>query len=103
MPTVATLASIAGIGSLGLGLARDGFPAINSGMSTTEILAQLPRLTPVEREAVRARLDDIDAAAPLTPDEKRLIDERVAAYRQNPGASVAWAVAEADIRKQLGL
>lgn len=72
-------------------------------MSTTEILAQLPRLTPAERDAVRARLDDIDAAAPLTPEEKRLIDERVAAYRQNPGASVAWAVAEADIRKQLGL
>jgi hypothetical protein len=72
-------------------------------MSTTEILDQLPRLTPAEREAVRTRLDDIDAAAPLTPEEKRLIGERVAAYRQNPGASVAWAVAEADIRKQLGL
>lgn len=72
-------------------------------MSTSEILAQLPRLTPADREMVRARLDDIDASAPLTPDEKRLIDERVAAYRQNPGASVSWAVAEADIRKQLGL
>ena len=83
MPTVATLASVAGIGSLGLGLARDGFPAINSRMSTTEILAQLPRLTPAEREAVRARLDDIAAAAPLSPDEKRLIDERVAAYQND--------------------
>lgn len=72
-------------------------------MSTTEILAQLPRLTPAEREAVRTRLDDIDAAAPLTPEEKHLIGERVAAYRQNPGAGVAWAVAEADMRKQLGL
>ncbi|SDR67001.1 hypothetical protein [Opitutus sp. GAS368] len=72
-------------------------------MSTTEILDQLPRLTPAEREAVRARLDDIDASSPLTPEEKRLIGERVAAYRQNPGASVAWFVAEADIRKQLGL
>jgi hypothetical protein len=72
-------------------------------MSTTEILAQLSRLTPAEREAVRSRLDDIDAAAPLSAEEKRLIDERVAAYRQNPGAGVSWAVAEADIRKQLGL
>lgn len=72
-------------------------------MSTTEILNQLPRLTPAEREAVRTRLDDIDAAAPLTPEEKRLIAERVAAYRQNPGASVTWAVAEADIRKKLGM
>jgi Putative addiction module component len=72
-------------------------------MSTTEILAQLPRLTPAEREVVRSRLDDIDAAAPLSPEEKKLIDERVASYRQNPGAGVSWAVAEADIRKQLGL
>lgn len=72
-------------------------------MSTTEILDQLPRLTPAEREAVRTRLDDIDTAAPLTPEEKRLIVERVASYRQNPDASVAWAVAEADIRRQLGL
>ncbi len=72
-------------------------------MSTTEILDQLPRLTPAEREAVRTRLDDIDAAAPLTPEEKRLIVERVTAYRQNPGASTTWAVAEADIRKQPGL
>jgi hypothetical protein len=72
-------------------------------MSTAEILNQLPRLTPAEREAVRTRLDDIDAAAPLTPEEKRLINERVAAYRQNPGATVTWAVAETDIRKQLGM
>ena len=72
-------------------------------MSTAEILEQLSRLTPAEREVVRARLDDIDAAGPLTPEEKQLISERVAAYRQNPGAGVTWAVAEADIRKQLGL
>ena len=72
-------------------------------MSTTEILAQLPRLTAADREMVRARLDDIDAAAPLTSEEKRLIDERVAAYRQNPGAAVSWTVAEGEIRKQLGL
>jgi hypothetical protein len=72
-------------------------------MSTTEILAQLPRLTPADREIVRARLDDIDASAPLTAEEKRLVAERLDAYRQNPGAAVSWAVAEADIRRQLGL
>ena len=72
-------------------------------MSTPEILAQLPRLTPADREMVRARLDDIDSAAPLSPEEKRLVDERVAAYRQNPGAGISWAVAEAEVRKQIGL
>jgi hypothetical protein len=72
-------------------------------MSTTDILAQLPRLTAAEREAIRLRLDDLDAGAPLSPEEKRLIDERVAAYRQNPAASVSWAAAESEIRQQLGL
>lgn len=85
-------------------LARRAFSRIKYDcMSTTEILAQLPRLTAAEREAVRARLDDIDATAPLSPEEKQLIDERVAAYRQNPGSGVSWAVAEAEIRKQHGL
>jgi hypothetical protein len=72
-------------------------------MSTTEILAELSRLTPTEREAVRHRLDDLDAGAPLTPEEQKLIAERVANYRQNPGASMSWTVAEGQIRQQLGL
>ena len=72
-------------------------------MSPTEILAQLPRLTAEERDEIRSRLDEIDTAAPLSADEKRLVDERVAAYRQNPGATVIWAVAEAEIRKDLRL
>ena len=69
--------------------------------STTDILEQLPRLTAAEREAVRARLDDMDAAAPHSPEEQRLVKERVAAYRRNPGATVAWPVAEAEIRRRL--
>lgn len=72
-------------------------------MSTSEILAQLPTLTSADRDKVRSQLDAIDSAAPLTPDEKRLIDQRVAAYRQDPGAAVSWAVAEDEIRKQAGL
>ena len=72
-------------------------------MSTTEILAQLPALTPADREKVRSQLDAIDSAAPLSPEEKQLVDERVATYRQNPGAAVAWVVAEEQIRKQVGL
>jgi len=72
-------------------------------MSTTEILAQLPTLTPADRDKVRSQLDAIDSAAPLSPEEKRLVDQRVAAYRQNPSAAVSWAVAEDEIRKQVGL
>ena len=72
-------------------------------MSTTEILAQLPALTPADREKVRAQLDAIDSATPLSPEEKRLVDRRVAAYREAPDAAVAWAVAEGEIRKKTGL
>ena len=72
-------------------------------MSTTEILAQLPALTPADREKIRSQLDALDAAAPLSSEETRVIEERVAAYRQNPGSSVSWAVAEEEIRKQIGL
>ena len=72
-------------------------------MSTTEILSQLPRLTPEERDLIRHRLDAIDSSAPLTPAEKQIITQRVSAYRQNPDAVVSWAIAEAEIRKQLGL
>ncbi len=72
-------------------------------MSTTEILAELPRLTALERESIRTRLDEIDSSAPATAEEKLLIDERVAAYRQNPSAGVTWHAAEEEIRGQLGL
>eukprot|EP01035_Chromulina_nebulosa_P032899 gene32899-44004_t len=64
---------------------------LSLAMSTTEILAQLPTLTPVDRERVRAHLDALDAAAPLSREEKQLIHERVAAHRQNPDSAVTWA------------
>lgn len=79
------------------------FPLSLLRMSTTEILAQLSRLSAAERDAVRSRLDAIDSAAPATPEEKRLIEERVASYRANPDRTVSWGVAEQDIRKQTGL
>lgn len=76
---------------------------IIADMSTSEILAQLSRLTAGEREQVRAKLDEIDSAAPLSPEEKQLIDERVAAYRQRPDAVRSWSVAEKEIRDELDL
>lgn len=72
-------------------------------MSTTEILAQLGQLSPEDREVVRARLDAIDSAAPLSEAERELVAQRVAKYRQNPNATTSWAVAEPEVRKQLGL
>ena len=75
------------------------FPA----MSASEILAELHRLTPANREKVRSHLDAIDSAAPPSSVEKQLIDQRVATYRTSPGAAVSWAFAEKEIRRQIGL
>ena len=72
-------------------------------MSTSEILSELHRLTAAERETIRVRLDDIEAASPLSSEEKALVDKRVSAYRQNPDYLQAWTVAEAEIRKELVL
>jgi len=58
-------------------------------MSTAEILAELSRLTPSERDAVRSRLDDLDASEPPSAEEMKLIDERIADYRKNPGAALS--------------
>ena len=71
-------------------------------MSTTEILAQLPALTAANREKFRSHLDAIDSASPLSAEEQHLIQARVTAYRQNPGATVSWSVAESEIRQRVG-
>ena len=72
-------------------------------MSTSEILQELTKLSPAQREIVRNRLDALDEAEPLSPQERRIVEERLAAYRQRPDDVESWKVAEADIRKQLGL
>ena len=71
-------------------------------MSTTEILAQLPALTAANREKFPSQWDAIDSASPLSAEEQQLVQSRVATYRQNPGATVSWSVAENEIRQHVG-
>lgn len=54
-------------------------------------------------EIAQPKQGDAEARARLSLEEKRVIDERVAAYRQNPSSVVSWTVAEDAIRKQHGL
>lgn len=63
----------------------------------------MPALSPADCDRVRLQLDAINAAAALSPEGKQLVEQRVVAYRQHPGAAVAWAVAEEEIRKPIGL
>ena len=73
-------------------------------MSTTEILARLPALSPEERAVIRDRIDALDdAVMELSPAERRMVADRVASHRRTPDAGTSWAVAEAAIRQELGL
>lgn len=76
-------------------------------MSKTEILSELPKLTPAERQEIRlhlARLDGeqwLDGDDPLTDAEKALLDARLAAYEKDPEAGSSWAEVEARIKTRL--
>lgn len=76
-------------------------------MSKTEILAELPKLTPDERFEIRvklAELDDdrwLDEDDPLTDEQKALLDARIADMERNPNASISWDEAKKRIEARL--
>jgi len=77
-------------------------------MSKAEILAEIPKLTPQEREEIYlklAELDDnkwMDADDPLTDADKALIESRIAAHEQNPQTAVPWEEVDARLKQRLG-
>src|SRR5439155_7823995 len=69
-------------------------------MSKTEILQELPRLTPEERQEVRLRIAELDLEdwldeGVLTDTEKALIEERFREMEANPQTSIPWEEAKA--------
>jgi len=69
-------------------------------MSKTEILQELPKLTPEERQEVRLRLSELDREdwldeGVLTDTEKALIEERFRDMEANPQTSIPWEEAKA--------
>ena len=69
-------------------------------MSKADILRELPKLTPEERQEVRVRLAELDQdhwldAGLLTDSEKALIEERFRELEANPDASIPWEEAKA--------
>jgi putative addiction module component (TIGR02574 family) len=76
-------------------------------MSKADILAELPRLTPADRQEIRltlAKLDGeawLDEAEALTDAEKALLDARLAAYAKDPDAGSSWEEVESRIRARL--
>ena len=77
-------------------------------MSKAEILAEIPKLTPQEREEIYlklAELDDnkwMDADDPLTDADKALIESRIEAHEKNPQTAVPWEEFDARLKQRLG-
>lgn len=75
-------------------------------MSKNEILTELPKLTPEERQEVRELLAAIDGTdwlddGQLTGDEKALIDSRLDECERNPGSFILWDEAKATLNARL--
>ena len=70
----------------------------NLRMSKTEIIQELPKLRPEERQEIRAKLNELDGVpeeawideSELTAGEKRLLDERIAKVEGDPNSGSTW-------------
>lgn len=77
-------------------------------MSKAEIVAELPKLTPAERDEVRLKLaemdgqDWLDEDDPLTESEKALLEARFAAHEADPATAIPWAEYQERLRRRLG-
>ncbi len=75
-------------------------------MSKAEIIAELPKLKPEERQELRLRLAELDRddwldEGELTEAEKVLIEERFRDLEANPQTSIPWEVAKARLTASL--
>lgn len=76
-------------------------------MSTSQILAELPKLSPAERQEVRrclARLDGdewLEDGGKLSEAEKSILGERLAEYEFDPDEGSSWEEVEVRLRDRL--
>jgi len=77
-------------------------------MSKAEILAEIPKLTPQEREEIYLKLTELDgdkwmdADDPLTDADKALIESRIEAHEKNPQTAIPWEEFDARLKQRLG-
>jgi hypothetical protein len=76
-------------------------------MSKTEILEELPKLTPEEREEIRLKLaeldgDWLDSNDPLSDKEKALLEARLEDLEKHPEKSIPWSEAETQLKARYG-
>lgn len=75
-------------------------------MSTSEILDALPRLTPEERAAVQAKLDELAGNAwldggELSDADRHALDVELADYERSPDAGSSWEDVKARVQAKL--
>ena len=77
-------------------------------MSKAEILQELPKLTKEERKEIRLKLAEldpdewIDEDDPLTDEEKKMVDARLAEHEANPESAISLEEFNARIQKKFG-
>lgn len=74
-------------------------------MTFAEIIEELPKLTADERHGIVERaleLDDEwqDSDSPLSESEKMLSEARFREMDKNPGASIPWETAKAELLRE---
>jgi putative addiction module component (TIGR02574 family) len=73
-------------------------------MSATEILEQIRRLPPKERneiaEKVWEEFGDFDDE--LTPEQAAELDRRVAEFKENPHDGIPWEQVQAEAKQRFG-
>src|SRR5262245_48036459 len=74
-------------------------------MSKTDIMSELPKLTPDERREILDKIWELDGgdwldSGELTPADRALIEQRLAEHERNPDAAVPWDEVEARLRQR---
>ena len=74
-------------------------------MSKTEIIAELPKLTPSDRREILDYIWELDGGdwlddGELAQDERKLIEQRLAEDKKNPDASIPWEEVDARLRQR---
>jgi hypothetical protein len=67
-------------------------------MSLAELMEELPRLSPEERQLVILRALELDDPA-LSETDEALVEERLAGHRRDPSSSISLDALKARIRR----
>jgi putative addiction module component (TIGR02574 family) len=70
-----------------------------TAMSKAQILDEIPRLTPAERDEIRQKLDEFDDV--LSSEEWAVVDARLEEHRRDPASAVPIEEMKATLRARL--